>query len=88
MVCDILDWRCIFVNELIGNAVLAVIFVSILYFVFASRMRLGFDTTIAFSIPFLLVIGIAIGGLQAIMAGITILLGLLLAFLFNKITSN
>ncbi len=88
MACDILDWRCIFVNELIGSVVLAIIFGAILYFVFASKMRLGFDSTLAFSVPVLLVIGIAIGGLQALMAGLTILIGLLVAFLFNKMIGN
>jgi len=88
MTCDLLDLRCIFVNELIGNVVLTVIISAIVYFIIAGKLRLGFDTTIAFTIPLLLIIGLMFTGFSAIFAFATILIGLLIAFLFNHIIGN
>ena len=64
--CDILDFRCIFVNELIGNVVLAAVIGIIFYFIIASKLRLGFDTTIAFLIPISLIFGLMIAGFSTI----------------------
>ena len=85
MVCELLDFRCIFVSELIGSALLAVIIAAMGYFIIASKNRWGFDTTIATALPILLIIGFMISGISAIMAFSTIMVGLLLAWLFNKI---
>ena len=85
MACELLDFRCIFVSELIGSALLTVIITAIAYFVIASKNRWGFDTTIATALPVLLIIGFMISGITAIMAFATILIGLLLAWLFNRI---
>ena len=72
-------------NELIGNAALAVIFVAALYFIAASKLRLGFDTTIAFTIPLLLIGGLALAGFSAIYAFTTVIVGLMLAWVFQHI---
>ena len=84
MGCEILDFRCIFVNELVGSVTLAVLFGVIFYFVFASKIRLGFDTTIAFAVPLILLIGIAVSGISTVMAFTTLFVALLLAFIFTK----
>lgn len=88
MVCDLLDLRCIFVNELIGSTMLALVFGAIFYFMMASKLRLGFQTTIVFAIPLLLMLGLAISGLQVIFVFATIFVGLTLAWIFNRIIRN
>lgn len=86
--CDILDFRCIFVNELIGDAGLAMLFVAILFFVFSSKIKLGFRTTVVAIVPFILIFGLGIAGFSALYAFITILVGIMIATIFNKIMSG
>ncbi len=86
--CDVIDFRCIFVNEIVGDAILATVLALVLYFVFASKSRLGFDTTIVLLFPLLLIFGLAFAGFSTIYAFSTVLVGLLLAVLFNKIIGN
>jgi len=88
MGCEILDWRCMIISELIGNTLLAIIIFAILYFVIASKIRLGFDTTIAMTIPILLIGGLMFMGFSAIYAFATVIVGLMLAWTFNKIIGN
>ncbi len=88
MPCELLDLRCIFVNELIGSVLLAILFAVILYFALASKLRLGFDTTLAFAIPAVLLIALAVGNISAIMAFLTVIVGVMVAILFNKIVGN
>lgn len=82
---SILDFRCIFVSELIGSVVLAIILAAIFYFIIAGKLKLGFDSTIAFGFPLILILGLAIAGLPIIIAFMTILAGILLAWIFNQI---
>jgi len=88
MGCEILDFRCVLVNELIGSTILTIIIAAIFYFIIASKMKFGFDTTIALSIPILLLLGIVFTGFSAIYAFATIIVGILLAWIFNKIIGN
>ena len=88
MACDILDLRCILVNELIGSVTLTVILVTIFYFAFASKMRLGMETTMIFGLIFLLLAGLVIGGLSTIILFASVLTALLMAWMFNKIIGN
>jgi len=88
MVCELLDIRCIFVNELIGSVVLTIIIAAISYFIIAGKLRLGFDTTIAFTFPLLLILGLMFTGFSVIFAFSTIIIGLLIAFIFNIIIGN
>ena len=83
--CDLLDFRCIFVNEIVGDVVLAGVLALVLYFIAASRLRLGFDTTIVFLFPILFIFGLAISGFSTIFAFATILVGFMLAWIFNRI---
>ena len=86
--CEILDFRCIFVNEIVGNVVLAVVLAAILYFIIASRLKLGFDTTLAFAIPIVLLSGLAIGGFSVIFAFLTMVTAIMIAWLFDRIIGN
>lgn len=88
MPCDILDFRCIIVNELIGTAVLAVVIGAIFYFIIASKLKFGFDTTIIMAFPFLFILGLAIAGFSAIYAFATVLIGIMLAWIFQEIIRN
>ena len=88
MGCEILDFRCIFVSELIGNVILAVIIGAIFYFIIAGKLKLGFDTTIFFAVPLLLILGLAITGFSIIFAFITIIAGFMIAWIYNQIVGN
>ncbi len=88
MVCDLLDIRCIFMNELVGSAVLASIFAIIFYFIVASKIRLGFDATIVLAVPLMLMVGLTISGFSAIYAFTTVLAGFMLAWIFQQIIGN
>lgn len=88
MPCELLDIKCIFLNELIGNLALAMIFVALLYFIMASKLKFDFETTIAFSIPLLLLGGIAITGFSAIYAFVTVIVGVMLAWVFQRMIKN
>jgi len=76
------------VNELIGSIVLAGIMAVILYFVFAGKLKLGFDTTIAFTVPLLLLLGLGVGFFNPVFAFLTVFAGILLGILFNKFVGN
>ncbi len=88
MACDILDIRCLFVNEIVGNVVLTVVLSVILYFIIASKLRFGFDTTIALFFPMLFIFGLTFAGFSAILAFATVIIGIMIAFIFNKIVGN
>lgn len=88
MVCDILDFKCIFMNELIGSTILTMIFLTIVYFVVASKVKIGFDTTIAFAFPVIMIGGLFLTGFSVIYAVVTILAGIMLAWIFNSIIGN
>jgi len=86
--CDVLDFRCIIVNELIGSVALAILFIALLYFVVASKLRFGFDTTFSLLIPVVLISSIVLTAFSAIFAFATLLAGLLLAYIFIKFLEN
>ncbi|KKN65807.1 hypothetical protein LCGC14_0477430 [marine sediment metagenome] len=86
--CDLLDIRCIFVNELVGSAFLSIILASILFFVFSSKIKVGFRTSIVVGIPILLIFGLTLTGFSTLYAFITVLLGFMLAAVFQKLIGN
>jgi hypothetical protein len=75
-------------NELIGSAVLTVLLAAVLYFVFAAKARLGFDSTIFLAFPLLLILGLVTIGFSTIYAFATIMAAILLAFIFNRFLGN
>lgn len=88
MVCDLIDFRCIIVNELIGSAILTVLLATLCYFLIAGKLKWGFDTTVYAIIPVILILGLAFTGFSAVYAFTTFIVGLMLAWLFNKIIGN
>ena len=88
MPCEILDFRCLFINEIIGSIALAVVFGAIFYFIIASKLRFGFDTTIAFGFPIIIIMSLGIGGFSIVYAFATVIIGWMLGFLFMKLIGN
>ncbi len=88
MACDLLDWRCIIISELIGDVVLAFLIAILFYFIISTKLRWGFDNTMAFSIPILLIVGLAFAGFSTIFAFLTVIIGLLLAWVINIMLNN
>ncbi len=88
MVCDLLDIKCLYVNEIVGSTLLAVVFAVIIYFIVASKLRFGYDSTIALSVPFALIVGLAIAEFSAIYAFATLAVAILIAWMVNNIIGN
>ena len=87
-ICDILDFRCLIINEIVGNALLTILIAAILYFIFAAKMKFGFDTTIFLALPLILILGLVTIGFSTIYAFATVIAGVLLAFVFNRFLGN
>ena len=86
--CEILDWRCIFVNEIVGSVVLSVLIAALFYFLIAGKLRWGFDTTMSLLFPVLLILGLMFAGFSAVFAFSTVVIGIMLAWVFQKIIRN
>lgn len=88
MTCDIFNLKCIIVNELIGNSLLTVILAAIAFFIFASKIRFGFDTTIALGFIYVCLITLVVGGLIPFLVILVIFIALYVAYYLNKIYGN
>lgn len=88
MACNILDIRCVLVNELIGSAILAMLFIVLIYFFIASKLKIGSETMFVLAIPVMAFSGLVIYGFQVIYAFITLIVGVLLAMTFLRIMGN
>ncbi len=86
--CEILDFGCIFINEIFGSVVLTVIAAVIFYLMIASKLRFGFDTTVAVGFPLLLISGLAFAGFSVIYAFATVVVAIMAALIFDRITGN
>ncbi len=85
--CEIIDFKCIFINEIAGSVTLAIVLATILYFVATSRLKLGFDTTIYFLFPVLVILGLLGGGFSIIFAFVTLFIALMVGWIINKYIS-
>lgn len=88
MVCAITDFRCVWVNELIGDPKLAVIIAGIIFFAFASYKRLSFRTTAWVSCVFFPVVSYFVAGTTFVFALMTLVAALLLSFLHTFVIGN
>ena len=86
--CDIIDFRCIFVNEIAGSLLIAFMLFLILYFIAASRLKIGFDTTIYFLFPILIIASASLGGFSIVFAFGSLAGIFLLIWIVNKIWGN
>lgn len=85
--CEIIDFKCIFINEIAGSVTLAIVIAMILYFVATSRLKLGFDTTMYFLFPVLVIVGLLGGGFSIIFAFVALFVALLVGWMINKVIS-
>lgn len=85
--CEIIDFKCIFINEIAGSLTLAIVLLMILYFVAASKMKIGFDTTIYFLFPVIVILGLAGGGFSIIFAFVTLFVAFMVGWIINKFMS-
>ena len=88
MVCNLIDFKCVIVNELIGDPILTVLILAIFYFIVAAKLKFGFDTTIFLAIPVMIAIGLAVAGMQAIYVFFTFLAGIVLALILLRVMGN
>lgn len=88
MACDVIDLKCILVNEIIGSVVLSIIFLAVIYFIISSKLRFGFETTIVLGIVILILGSLAIGNLAAVLAFLTLLIAVLLGIKFSNLLGN
>ena len=61
---------------------------TIIYFIAASKLRFGFETTLLVFIFLAIPVGIVVTGFSSIFAFATVIAGLLLATIFNKYFGN
>ncbi len=88
MTCDILDFRCVVVNDLIGSASLALMIAGIFFFAYASYNKIGFKTTLWFSVAYFPVMAYFISGGIFLYAIMTLLVALGIALLHTRLTGN
>lgn len=89
MMCDVLNIRCIIVNELVGSAFLTVLLLGLLYFIIASKLKFGFETTFVIAIPLGLAFSLFAGNMFSALFGFfTLLIGLLVAWIIMKFMEN
>jgi len=86
--CEILDFKCLFVNEIFGNITLAIIGIIIAYLMTAGKMKFGFETTLVLVIPLGLIATLWLGGFSVVYAFATVIVSFLVAFAFQKIIGN
>ena len=86
--CEILDLRCIILNEIVGSVTLALVLFAVMYFVIASKMKLGFDTTILFLFPTIVILSLAISGFSIVYAFATIMVAIMVGWMFDRVIGN
>ncbi|KKN21264.1 hypothetical protein LCGC14_0927210 [marine sediment metagenome] len=86
--CDILDFQCIIVSEIFGSIALAVVIGLLLYFVVASKLKFGFDTTLLLAIPISLIVSLALGGFIVTYAIAGIIAATIISWVFQRAFGN
>lgn len=75
-------------NEIVGSVILTILIFAILYFIIASKLKLGFETTIVFLFPTIVILSLAIGGFSIVYAFATITVAILIGFAFQRLIGN
>lgn len=86
--CEIIDFKCLFINEIVGNVTLTIVLFMILYFIMASKLKWGFEITIYLLFPVIVIIGLAGGGFSTIFAFVTLLVAFMVGWAVNKFISK
>jgi len=77
--CNVLDLRCIFVNEIFGSGVLAIIAAVVLWFIFANKLRISFRISIMTLFVILPIFAIMLSGFQIIFAFLSVIAAIFMA---------
>lgn len=88
MPCDIIDFRCVFMNEIVGNPTLSVILFAILFFIVAAKMKFGFDTTMFMLIPIVVMGSLMFTGFTTVFVVSIVIVVLLVARIFVRMIGN
>lgn len=80
MTCSPIDFICVIRNDLVGDTLLSILFVLLLYFIIAGKLRLGFETTFVALIPISLIVSLALGQFSVIYAFSTVIIGIFLGW--------
>lgn len=88
MVCDVADLRCLYVNELVGDPVLAVLLFGVLFFAFTSYNRVGLKSTLWLAVVVFPIVSYFIIGTTLIIALSTLVVSFLVALIHTRITGN
>ena len=88
MGCDILDFRCVWVNEFIGSQILTVLILGALFFTYTSYKKIGLKTTLWLACVFFPIVSLIIVGTSYIFAIVTLLVALLIALIYNIFIGN
>ena len=86
--CEIIDFKCLFINEIVGSVTLFIVLFMVLYFVVTSKLKLGFEITIYLMIPTLVIIALAGGGFSIVFAFVTLLVAFMVGWAVNKFISS
>lgn len=88
MNCDILDLRCVWVNELIGSQVLAVLIFGAFFFALCSKTRMGLKTSLWLASAVFPIVSYFIIGTSFVFAIVTFIAALSAALLHMRLVGN
>lgn len=88
MSCDILDVRCMLVNEIIGDTILTVVLGAIVYFWMAVVFKWSWNVTFIIGMPFILALTSVIYGFTAVYTVIAVVVGIFAALAILRLVGN
>ena len=88
MVCEIIDFRCVLTNELIGSPILTVLLLGVAFFALASYRKFGIKTTLWLSVVYFPVVCYYIAGTGAGLAFVTFVVAIVAALIQTRIIGN
>jgi hypothetical protein len=88
MTCDILDIRCMLVNEIIGDTTLTVVLGAIVYFWIAVAFKWSWNVTFIIGLPFILALASVLYGFTAIYTIMAVVVGIFAALAMLRLIGN
>ena len=83
-----LNFKDVFVNEIAGTPLIAILLLLIAYFAVSSKLKFGFDTTLVLLVPIIIIGGMMFSGFSIIYAFVTLIVAIFLAWIFNRFIEN
>lgn len=88
MGCDILDVRCMMVNEIIGDPKLSILIAILAYLAIAISLKWSWNVVLVIGIPILLGLSTSIYGFSSIYTLLAMLAGLFAALALMRLIGN